>query len=58
MSQQSLASRAVAAVALMIGFYLLALIIVGTLLFIPYAEWHWGNRIHIKLASAASPRRR
>ena len=50
MSQQSLASRAVAAVALMIGFYLLALTIVGALLFLPYAEWHWGNRIHIKLA--------
>lgn len=50
MSQQSLASRAVAAVALMIGFYLLALTIAGALLFIPYAEWHWGDRIHIKLA--------
>jgi heat shock protein HtpX len=50
MSQHSLASRAVAAVALMIGFYLLALTIIGALLFIPYAEWHWGNRIHIKLA--------
>ena len=50
MSQQSLASRAVAAVALMIGFYLLALAVVGALLFIPYAEWHWAHRIHIKLA--------
>ena len=50
MSQQSLASRAVAAVALMIGFYLLALTIAGGLLFIPYAEWRWADQIHIKLA--------
>jgi heat shock protein HtpX len=50
MSQQSLASRAVAAVALMIGFYLLALTIAGALLFIPYAEWRWADQIHIKLA--------
>ncbi|HYC91535.1 MAG TPA: M48 family metallopeptidase [Thermoanaerobaculia bacterium] len=50
MSQHSLASRAVAAVALMIGFYLLALTIVGALLFIPYAEWRWADRIHVKIA--------
>src|SRR5687768_3832202 len=34
----------------MIGFYLLALTIAGALLFIPYAEWHWADRIHMKLA--------
>jgi Zn-dependent protease with chaperone function len=50
MSQQSLASRAVAAVALMIGFYLLAFTIIAGLLFIPYAEWRWADRIHIKIA--------
>ncbi|HEX8616861.1 MAG TPA: M48 family metallopeptidase [Thermoanaerobaculia bacterium] len=50
MSQQSLASRAVAAVALMIGFYLLAFAIIAGLLFIPYAEWRWANRIHVKIA--------
>lgn len=50
MSQQSLASRAVAAVALMIGFYLLAFTVVAGLLFIPYAEWRWGDRIHVNVA--------
>ena len=52
MSQQSLASRAVAAVALMIGFYLLAFTIIAGLLFIPYVEWRWADRIHVKIALA------
>ena len=52
MSQQSLASRAVAAVALMIGFYLLAFTIIAGLLFIPYAEWRWADRVHVKIALA------
>jgi Zn-dependent protease with chaperone function len=50
MSKRSLASRAVLAVTLMIGFYALALIIAGTLLFIPVAEWVFADRIHIRLA--------
>lgn len=47
---QSLARRAMLAVALTAGFYLLALAIAGTLLFIPYAEWTYGGRLHIKIA--------
>lgn len=48
--QPSLAGRAVLAVALMIGFYALALAIAGGLLFIPIAEIKYGRRIHAKLA--------
>ena len=38
------------AVALMIGFYLLALAIAGGLLYIPYAELTYGHRLHFRLA--------
>jgi Zn-dependent protease with chaperone function len=47
---QSLARRALFAVALTIGFYLLAIVIAALLLFIPYAEWNYAGRLHIKLA--------
>jgi Zn-dependent protease with chaperone function len=50
LKQPSLAARAVLAVALMIGFYVLALGVAGGLLFIPYAEIRYAHRIHAKLA--------
>lgn len=49
-SSSSLAGRALLAVVLMIGFYILAVAIAAGLLYIPYAEMTYGNRIHIKLA--------
>ena len=52
MEPRSLAGRAVLAVALMIGFYLLAVAMIGGLLFIPYAEMQYAHRLHIKLAIA------
>jgi Zn-dependent protease with chaperone function len=48
----SLAGRAVAAVALMIGFYLLAIVTAAVLLWIPYAEVAYANRIHFQLTFA------
>lgn len=47
---QSLARRAAFAVLLTLGFYLLALAMVALLLFVPYAEWTYAGRLHIKLA--------
>ncbi len=41
----SLAGRAILAIALMIGFYVLALGLASILLFIAYAEIVWGNRV-------------
>ena len=35
----------------MIGFYLLALTIAAALLWIPYAEWQYVQRVHIKIAA-------
>jgi Zn-dependent protease with chaperone function len=49
-SGPSLLGRAVAAVLLMIGFYLLALAIVGVLVAIPVAEIRYGERLDIRLA--------
>jgi heat shock protein HtpX len=49
-TRPSLAGRAVLALALMIGFYVLALGIAGALLFIPYAELRYAKRLHAKLA--------
>ncbi len=46
----SLVGRATAAIALMIGFYLLALAIAGGLLYLPWAEMKHLGRLHIKLA--------
>src|SRR5882672_7506745 len=50
-SSPSIARRAVLAIVLMVGFYLLALAIVCGLLFIPYAEIMYANRLHFKLAA-------
>lgn len=52
MAAQSLATRSLAAVLLMAGFYLLAIAIVAGLLFIPYAELAYAHRLHVKLALA------
>ena len=46
----SLAARAALAVALLVGFYVLALGIAGGLLWIPYAEIVYAGRLHPKLA--------
>ena len=46
----SLASRAVLAVLLMIGFYILAVAIACGLLYIPYAEMTYAHSLHFKLA--------
>ena len=46
----SLAARAAAAVSLMIGFYLLALGMAALLLGIPLAEYHWANRLDLRIA--------
>jgi heat shock protein HtpX len=48
-SSPSLAGRAVLAVGLMIGFYILAIAITGALLYIPYAAWTYGGRLHANL---------
>lgn len=50
MKGPSLAGRALMAVALMIGFYLLALGISAALVYIPYAEWRFAGRLHARLA--------
>lgn len=49
-SSPSLAGRALLAVALMIGFYILAVAIACGLLYIPYAELVYAHRLHFKLA--------
>lgn len=49
-SSPSLAGRAVLAVILMIGFYLLALAIATGLLYVPYAEMKYAHQVHLKLA--------
>ena len=51
-SRPSLAGRAILAVALMIGFYVLAFAMIGGLLWIIYAEVHYGRRVHAKLTIA------
>lgn len=48
-TSQSLASRAILAVGLMIGFYLLALAIAGALIYIAIAPLAYGQRIYPKL---------
>jgi heat shock protein HtpX len=47
---KSLWFRGVLAIFLMAAFYLLALTIAGILLYVPYAEWTYAGRLHIKLA--------
>jgi Zn-dependent protease with chaperone function len=49
-SSPSLVGRALLAVLLMIGFYLLAVAIACGLLYIPYAEVVYAQRLHFKLA--------
>ncbi|HSN90973.1 MAG TPA: M48 family metalloprotease [Anaeromyxobacteraceae bacterium] len=44
------AARALLALALLVGFYLLALGIAAGLLWVPYAEWAYAKRVHPKLA--------
>lgn len=44
------ARRAALAIALMVGFYLLAFGIAGLLFWIPYAEWRYLERIDVRLA--------
>jgi heat shock protein HtpX len=48
-SSPSLAVRVVLAVGLMIGFYILAVVIAGALLYIPYAAWAYAGRLHANL---------
>lgn len=46
----SLARRAFLALLLTVGFYGLAIALIGVLLFIPYAEIRYADRIHLRLA--------
>jgi len=48
--KESLVSRAIIAVLLYCGFYILSLLIAGILFFIPYAEWAYAGRLHFRLA--------
>ncbi len=43
---QSLARRAVLAVLLTVGFYLMAIVIAALLLFILYAQWVYTGRVY------------
>ena len=47
----SLTLRAILAIGLMVGFYLLAVTIAAGLLFVPYAELRYAHRLHIRLAA-------
>ena len=49
-SKSWLVRRALLAIALMVGFYVLALAIAAALLWIPYAEWQYVGRVHPKIA--------
>jgi Zn-dependent protease with chaperone function len=51
-AKTSFVARALLALALLVGFYALALALSGLLLYIPYAEWTYGRRFHIKIALA------
>src|SRR6185437_4969932 len=48
----SLTTRALVAILLMIGFYLLALAVAGGLLWIVYAEFTYFDRINVRLTLA------
>jgi Zn-dependent protease with chaperone function len=50
MDRRFVAARAALAVALMVGFYGLALAVAGGLAWIPYAELRYADRLHPKLA--------
>ena len=45
----SLAGRIGLAIGLMIGFYMLAIVMAGTLLYIPYAAWMYAGKLHANL---------
>lgn len=47
---QSLTGRAILALLLLVGFYILAIGLALVLLYIPYAEWVYANRVHPKIA--------
>lgn len=49
-SSPSLAGRALLAIVLMIGFYILAVAMAAGLIYIPYAEMTYAHRIHPKIA--------
>jgi len=49
-TDNSLARRALLALGLMIGFYVLALSIAGILLWIPYSVWVYLGRVQVKIA--------
>lgn len=46
----SLTTRAIIAVLLMIGFYVLSLLVAGALIWIPYAEWVYLERLDLRVA--------
>src|SRR5215212_2623311 len=43
-------TRALLAVALLVGFYALALGVIAALLYVPYAEWRYVERVNLRLA--------
>jgi heat shock protein HtpX len=49
MARQSLAARAALALVLMLGFYVLALGVAAGLLYLPYAEWRYADRVDLRL---------
>lgn len=49
-SRSWLVRRAILAIALMVGFYAFALTIAFGLLWIPYAEWAYVGRVHLRIA--------
>ena len=51
-AKTSFIARALLALVLLVGFYALALSLSGALLYIPYAEWTYGHRFHVKIAFA------
>ena len=46
MSSSSLTIRATLALALLAGFYVLAVLVAGALAWVPYAEWHYLHRVN------------
>lgn len=50
-ARRSIFWRAVLAIGLMIGFYALAVSLAVFLLWIPYAEWRYIGRLHLKLSA-------
>ena len=48
-SSPSLAGRVGLAIGLMVGFYILAMAMAGTLLYLPYAVWLYAGRLHANL---------